>query len=227
MPGKPCIVAGLWELPPSLMLVSHEATMEQDRKPADIPLPKDWPEHARSAILHVIALAHVAIRGARGRVSKATETRDHLRGKLDNARAEIAMLKEELRIKDARMAHLEPRRRPHYRPTDRLAILELKAARAWSAAETARRLLVQPATIASWLKRVDEDGESALVQSPEPVNKFPAFVRHIVQRLKALNPTMGKKRISQAVARAGIHHGEADARGGEGVADGSGRAGSR
>ena len=88
--------------------------MEQDRKSADIPLPKGWPQHARSAILHVIALAHLAIIGARGRVSKATETRDHLRGKLDNARAEIALLTEELRIKDARMAHLEPRRRPHY-----------------------------------------------------------------------------------------------------------------
>ena len=181
--------------------------MEQDRKPADIPLPKDWPEHARSAILHVIALAHLAIIGARGRASKATETREQLRGKLDSARAEIAMLMEELRIKDARMAHLEPRRRPHYRRTDRMAILELKAARAWSAAETARRLLVQPATIASWLKRIDEDGESALVKTPEPVNKFPAFVRHIVCRLKVLNPTMGKKRLAQAVARAGIHLG--------------------
>ena len=181
--------------------------MKQPPDPADIPLPKTWPEHARSAVLHVVALAHVAIIGARGRTSRSEDSRDHLRGKLDNARAEIAMLKEELRIKDARMAHLEPRRRPHYRPTDRMAILELRAARAWSAAETARRLLVQPATIASWLKRADDGGESALVQTPEPVNKFPAFVRHIVCRLKALNPTMGKKRIAQALARAGIHLG--------------------
>ena len=37
--------------------------MEQDRKPADIPLPKDRPEHARSAILLVISVAHVAIIG--------------------------------------------------------------------------------------------------------------------------------------------------------------------
>jgi len=43
---------------------------------------------------------------------------------------------------------------------DRLAILELKAARGWSMAQTARALLVQPATIASWCKRVDEEGES-------------------------------------------------------------------
>ena len=43
MPGNPWIVGALWERAPSLMLVSHEALMEQDRKPADIPLPKNWP----------------------------------------------------------------------------------------------------------------------------------------------------------------------------------------
>ena len=88
--------------------------MTQDNDLDDIPLPRGWPEHARSAILHVIALAHAAIIGARGRTSRSEDSRDHLRGKLDNARAEIALLTEELRIKDARMAHLEPRRRPHY-----------------------------------------------------------------------------------------------------------------
>jgi len=30
-----------------------------------------------------------------------------------------------------------------------------------------------PATVASWTKRVDEQGHSALVQLPEPVSKFP------------------------------------------------------
>jgi hypothetical protein len=47
---------------------------------------------------------------------------------VDRARQEIALLREELRIKDARMASIPPRRRPHYPPKERLAILELKAA---------------------------------------------------------------------------------------------------
>ena len=69
------------------------------------------------------------------------------------------------------MAHLiDARRRPHCRPVERLAILELKAARGWSAAQTAKTFLVEPDTIASWMTRVDEDGPSALVQTSEPVN---------------------------------------------------------
>jgi hypothetical protein len=36
------------------------------------------------------------------------------------------LLRDEIRIADARMARIDPRRRPYYRPTDRMAILELK-----------------------------------------------------------------------------------------------------
>jgi len=37
-----------------------------------------------------------------------------------------------------------------------------------------------------------EQGPTALVQLREPVNKFPGFVRHAVQQLKAVYPGMGK-----------------------------------
>ena len=77
-----------------------------------------------------------------------------------------------------------------------MAILELKAARGWSTAQTARRFQVEPDTVASWMKRVDEGGPSALVQTSEPVNRFPGFVRYLVRRLKVLCPTLGKKRIA-------------------------------
>ena len=52
------------------------------------------------------------------------------------------------------------------------------------------------ATIASWIKRVDDQGLNALVQILEPVNKFPEFVRFAVQRLKTLCPTLGKVKIA-------------------------------
>ncbi|MFB3105576.1 MAG: hypothetical protein ACE1ZA_11740, partial [Pseudomonadales bacterium] len=52
---------------------------------------------------------------------------------------------------------------------------------------------------------MDEEGTGALVQLREPVNKFPEFVRYVVQRLKALCPSMGKKKISETLARAGLH----------------------
>ena len=67
--------------------------------------------------------------------------------------------------------------------------------------------LVEPETIAAWLKRIDEDDSSALVQLRQPVNRFPDFVRYMVQRLKALCPMLGKHKITQILARAGLHLG--------------------
>ena len=46
-----------------------------------------------------------------------------------------------------------------------------------------------------------------LLQLRQPVNKFPDFVRYIVQRLKTLNPTMGKVKIAETLCRAGLHLG--------------------
>ncbi|HUT92962.1 MAG TPA: hypothetical protein VMY37_25955 [Thermoguttaceae bacterium] len=48
--------------------------------------------------------------------------------------------------------------------------------------------LVTADAIRTWLNRVDEEGPNALIQLREPVNKFPQFVRYVVQQLKALCP---------------------------------------
>jgi transposase InsO family protein len=88
---------------------------------------------------------------------------------------------------------------------ERLQILQLKAARCWSQAQVTRRLLLAPSTVAEWLARVDEGGEQALLRVPVPVNRFPDFVEHLVQQLAALVPSMGKVRIAQVLARAGLH----------------------
>ena len=122
-------------------------------------------------------------------------------------RQKVALLQEEIRIKDARMALLPPQRRPHYPSIERMAILELRAVRGWSLAQTARTFLVTPLTISQWLRRLEEQGPQALVQLREPVNKFPEFVGYLVRRLKTLCPTLGKKKIAQMLARAGLHLG--------------------
>ena len=120
-----------------------------------------------------------------------SNARTRLAGDLQGSLDEISLLEEELRIKDARMATIDAHRRPHYRPIERMAILEIKAARGWSQAETARRFLVKPTTVASWLKRIDESSQSPLVQIREPVNKFPihrygsiAVIERFVKSLK-------------------------------------------
>jgi len=45
------------------------------------------------------------------------------------------------------MDQIEAHRHPHYPPTARLAILELRAARGWTLAQTARIFLVSPLTL--------------------------------------------------------------------------------
>ncbi|MGH7142622.1 MAG: helix-turn-helix domain-containing protein, partial [Planctomycetota bacterium] len=56
---------------------------------------------------------------------------------------------------DGRLAAIDPKLRPLYPPAERLAILELKARRGWSNAQTARVFHLAAKTIASWLKRLD------------------------------------------------------------------------
>ncbi len=173
-----------------------------------IPLPRDWPSRVKSAILHVISLAQFTAAYTRGWAANSVNTRIRLKAELDRALQDNALLREEMRIKDVRMARIAPHQRPLYPPTERMAILEVKAARGWSLEQAAKAFLVTAATIASWMGRVDEQGPVALVQLPEPVNKFPDFVRYLVQRLKTLCPMLGKVKIAQILARAGLHLGQ-------------------
>jgi hypothetical protein len=121
------------------------------------------------AAVHAIALARMALTSARGQA----KTDNPVSRRMERLTEEVLLLEEELRLKDARMSRIPAQRRPHYLPTERLAILELRAARGWSQAQTADRLLVTPATIASWTGRLDEEDPAALVQMREPVNRFP------------------------------------------------------
>jgi len=175
--------------------------------PADLrlPLPKGWPNRIRSAVIHVISLAHFSLTFARSVAANSINARIRLKAESSRLRQEIALLIEEARIKDSRMDRIPAQRRPHYPPIERMAILELRTARGWSLAQTAQRFLVTPATIASWNQRLDEEGPDALVQVREPVNRFPDFVRYIVRRLKVLCPTMGKVKLAQVLCRVGLH----------------------
>jgi len=172
-----------------------------------VSLPSRWPRYVRSAIVHAVSMASVAFTATHARAEFHFNGRARLQATNDRLQRHIALLFEELRIKDARMERLPAQRRPHYPAIERLAILELRAARGWSQAETARRLLVTPLTVASWTQRLDDEGPDALVQVREPVNRFPELVSYIVRRLRALCPKMGSRRIARVFARAGLHLG--------------------
>ena len=138
----------------------------------------------------------------RVRTADSINARVRLAAQNDSLHEACALLREELRIKDARTAQIAPQQRPHYGPLERMAILELRAVRGWSLKQTADTFFLTSATIASWMKRIDQEGPDALLQLREPVNKFPDFVRYIVQRLKSLSPSMGKVKVAETLCRA-------------------------
>ena len=172
-----------------------------------IPLPKGWTKAARRCVLHAISVASTAMLAAWAKAASGRSPRKRALAEIDRLQTEVALLKEELDMKDARWARVPARRRPHYGPMQRMRILELRAARGWSNEQTAQRFLITEDTVTSWMRRLDEGGEAGLVQTPEPVNKFPAFVAYMVRYLKRTCPTLGKRRIAQMLARAGLHLG--------------------
>jgi transposase-like protein len=136
-------------------------------------LPKGWKKSIKSGMLNAISLARYVAGRTRGEAAEQTNPATRSRAKLDQYEAEIALLLEEIRIKDTRWNSIPAHQRPRYAPTERLAILELRAARGWSLAQTAKRFHITPETISSWQRRADEQGPEALVKLPKPVNKFP------------------------------------------------------
>jgi transposase InsO family protein len=170
-----------------------------------LPLPKAWPQQVQEAFVQAVGLARFALLHVRGWAVNSPLERARLQGDNDRLRTDLALLSQELELKDARMARIAPADRPHYTPQQRLAILNLRAARGWTVAKTARRFLVVPSTIRLWTRRCDADGPEALLQTPTPVNKFPEFVTALVHELKAMLPSMGRRRIADVLARAGLH----------------------
>jgi transposase InsO family protein len=181
--------------------------MTMQKSISRIPFPKSWPNCVRSGMLHVISLAQYAMAYTRSWAAESSNARVRQKARADHAEQDAALVREEMRIKDGRMAGIAPQRRPYYSPAARLEILQVRAARNWSLQQTADAFLVTAATIASWMNRLNEDGPDALVKLREPVNKFPKFVRLAVQRLKVLCPSMGKKKLAEVLARAGLHLG--------------------
>jgi len=167
-----------------------------------LPLPKDWSATVRNAMLNVIGIVRIAMLAGREALIKNGDVKE---ARIHQLESEVAMLREELRIRGARMQRIAPHRRPQYTAVERMAILELRAMRGWNKTETARRFFVTDDTIRVWLRRVDDD---SLIQTRTPVNRFPDFARYAVQQIKLFFPTLGKAKIAGKLARAGIHIGK-------------------
>ncbi len=63
-----------------------------------IPLPKSWPRHVKSAVLHVISLAHYAIVRARGQAAGGGGSQERFWAENERLREECCLLREEIRV---------------------------------------------------------------------------------------------------------------------------------
>jgi DNA-binding transcriptional regulator YiaG len=99
-----------------------------------------------------------------------------LRVENDRLRSEIGLLQREIEIKDARFGRLDPKKRPHYLPSERLAILAIRAIRGLTNEQTAKRFQITVQTIINWIRGINK-GESA-VQMPEKTTRYSDFVRY-------------------------------------------------
>lgn len=168
-------------------------------------LPRHWPEHVSQAMVQVIALAHTALTVVRGWCVDSRTTRVRLASENERLRAEVALLRRENELLCERFLRVPSRSRPHYTPTERLQALSLKAARHWNASQLAKRLMLSPSTVLEWMDRLSAKGEQEFLKLPDVVNRFPDFVGAVARELKVHFPHLGKVKVQQLLARAGLH----------------------
>ncbi len=65
-------------------------------------------------MLHVVSLAQYATAYTRSWAADSTNGRLRVKSENDRSQQEVVLLREEMRIKDARMALINPHRRPYY-----------------------------------------------------------------------------------------------------------------
>ena len=76
--------------------------------PHPVPLPRGWPRRVRSAAVHAISLADLALTKTLSWAADSLTPRLRLQAELERLQREISLLREEIRIKDARMEQMEP-----------------------------------------------------------------------------------------------------------------------
>jgi hypothetical protein len=91
-----------------------------------LPLPKDWTANVQHAVLNVIGIVRIAM--LTGREFLIQDDKPYV-AQVHRLETEVAMQREELRINGARTSRIDSHRRPQYLPTERMAILELRAMR--------------------------------------------------------------------------------------------------
>ena len=167
----------------------------------ELPLPTNWHTCVRHAVLNIIGIVRIAMLVGRESLIKNGDVHE---ARIHQLESEVAMLREELRINGARMQRVPPHDGP-----------STTAWNGWPSCSCVPCGLEQSGngspflcaddTVRSWLRRAEDD---SLVQTNSPVNRFPDFIRYAIQQIKLFCPTLGKAKIADMLARAGIHIGK-------------------
>lgn len=129
--------------------------------------------------------------------------RHPLRAEVDALHEAIQRLREENDLLRARLRRLDPRRRPRFRPFERLRILWHQARHGLSVRATARAFVLSVQTVVNWRKDVAR-GEDRLVRPRHPGNALPDLVAELVHLLKREWPRWGTRRAAGVLARLGL-----------------------
>ena len=182
-------------------MTDFEPNLETSPLPK-IPLPQGWSDLVLLALLHTITLARMAIMNARNWPDVECDGL-RLRTENDRLKSEIALLEREIAIKDTRFNRLPPKKRPEYLPSERLEILLIKTMRGLNNSQLARRFQITVQTVRRWLRGVRLGND--VVQLPEKITRYPDYLRLVIQQLKMYCPLLGRFKIADILARAGLH----------------------
>ena len=75
-------------------------------------IPRHWTNAIQSALVQVISLAHYALVSTRSWAANGSNDRARLAAKADQLEQKVTLLREEIRIKDARMEAIPPAATP-------------------------------------------------------------------------------------------------------------------
>lgn len=179
--------------------------MSSDTAVASLPLPGNWPEFVNRVLVYVCSLLKVALDTELGRRMDSAIYPAREQAEIDRLTQELQTEREVNRLLTSRYARMRPSKRAHYRKPERLRILELRALNGWTAARTAEIFLVDEGTVLRWAKELRELGRDRYLEAAPPVNKFPAFVDRVVEKIAVAMPDPTKRKIASALSRLGLH----------------------
>jgi len=143
------------------------------------------------------------IAAAHDRWRARTARRSPLRARVAVLEETVGRLREENDLLRARLRRMDPRRRPRYRPFERLRILWHQARHGLSVRATARAFVVSVQTVLNWRRDADR-GSARLVRGRRPGNALPDFVADLAHLLRREWPRWGSRRVAGILARLGV-----------------------